>query len=352
MTTRTTRSWTGVVLALALASGGCIFSSDDDTPAPVSGWQPELWITPDSVSVFFPNEWPDTTTFVWNQFSSGLHEYVMEAVIPVGPVDIHLAFFRDSDGGAKQSGSFSEMAADAYGSYWLTNRVTGEIVNGPPLALNAVSVLKNGVWLRAWWPVASYLYGNPWRAPHFWTATFVRRGLFAFREVRRNAIYVPDRSQEGVRKVDGALDADDYVVMNLVLKRFMLRFWPSTVVAPRTIVVPKPPPNSPFDFIDQDITALRPDTDTRAAFDVVRLKKLDTSALSQLGYTIREPDHPPVANTLYIWISGIGYNHARTEALLYASTYCGGLCGEGDLFLLQKVGGYWVIKYSLTVWIS
>lgn len=345
-----------VLIALTVAFGGCIFSPDDDvTPPnpPATGWQPELWVTPDSVSVFFPNDWPDTTTFVWNRYGRGVREYVMEAVVPIGSVNVHLAFMRESVGGPRQYGSFSQMAADAFGSYWVTDRSSGEVLYGPPLAINRVHVLDDGVLLRVWSPVAGELYGNPPPMPRFWTTTFTRRGLFEAKTVRKNAVYVHDFHQEEVRRVDGALYADDYVVMDLALKEFLRHRWPATVVAPRTLRLPKPPAYlQEFNFIDRDIDALRPDHDTRAAFDVMRLKELDTSALSQLGYTIEEEPDAPAPNTLYVQLSAIAYNHARTEALLYGTSYCGNLCGEGDLFLLQKIDGYWVMKISLVVWIS
>lgn len=47
-----------------------------------------------------------------------------------------------------------------------------------------------------------------------------------------------------------------------------------------------------------------------------------------------------------------GYDRSRSEALVAMSHTCGGLCGVGRLYLLNKVNGKWVIKNSVDVWIS
>lgn len=54
----------------------------------------------------------------------------------------------------------------------------------------------------------------------------------------------------------------------------------------------------------------------------------------------------------FLRLSRVGYNHARTQALISAGNLCGPLCGEGRVFLLVKDGNSWKIKYAVTTWVS
>ena len=54
----------------------------------------------------------------------------------------------------------------------------------------------------------------------------------------------------------------------------------------------------------------------------------------------------------FMRLSRVGYNHARTQALVSAGNVCGPLCGEGRVFLLVKDGNSWKIKYAVTTWVS
>jgi hypothetical protein len=51
-------------------------------------------------------------------------------------------------------------------------------------------------------------------------------------------------------------------------------------------------------------------------------------------------------------ISQIGFNHDRTQALVYIGNVCGGLCGSGQYFLLSKTGDAWTVLHSAVSWVS
>ena len=54
-----------------------------------------------------------------------------------------------------------------------------------------------------------------------------------------------------------------------------------------------------------------------------------------------------------LWsFSRVGYNVAKTEALVYLVHSCGMLCGTGHLYLLQKQDEGWMVKNKLMLWIS
>jgi hypothetical protein len=53
-----------------------------------------------------------------------------------------------------------------------------------------------------------------------------------------------------------------------------------------------------------------------------------------------------------IGFSNVGFNQAHTQAFVYISHGCGGLCGEGEYVLLEKRGGAWHIIDQMGLWVS
>lgn len=52
-----------------------------------------------------------------------------------------------------------------------------------------------------------------------------------------------------------------------------------------------------------------------------------------------------------IWnLSPVGYNAKGTEALVYVTYACGGLCGSGELFVVAKENGHWRVKNQIRLW--
>lgn len=45
-------------------------------------------------------------------------------------------------------------------------------------------------------------------------------------------------------------------------------------------------------------------------------------------------------------------NNTKSKGLLYYEFKCGGLCGYGSLIMVEKIQNEWMIKQSLTTWIS
>lgn len=51
-------------------------------------------------------------------------------------------------------------------------------------------------------------------------------------------------------------------------------------------------------------------------------------------------------------LSKIAYNTDKTKALFFGSFICGGLCGRGELIMLEKVGQTWAVIDTFRFWIS
>jgi hypothetical protein len=55
----------------------------------------------------------------------------------------------------------------------------------------------------------------------------------------------------------------------------------------------------------------------------------------------------------FVTFSRVGFNSDRTQALVYQSHSCGGLCGGGSCLLFEKKGGVWVEKGAVGgSWVS
>ena len=50
--------------------------------------------------------------------------------------------------------------------------------------------------------------------------------------------------------------------------------------------------------------------------------------------------------------SAIGFDAARSSAILYTSHSCGGLCGSGSLVTLRRAAGRWQVAEAQTLWVS
>ena len=337
-----------VVLGVA-AAGGCLFSSDDDpVPQASSGWAPEFHITPDSVTVWFPNDWPDTTTWTWNVLGQGAWEYVMEASVPVeiphlGPVRVYLAFVHESNCRGRQTGTFEEMAADGAAAFWVEDAVTKKYVS-EPILVGAPVIGHDGVKIESPRFIADWIYGNAPERKLGWTATFERRILFRPGQARGPVRYAYDVAQKRAWEVRGPLSRDDYAVMDRVLRAYLPNGWPATVVVDRSVTLYSGA---------EGVQGLLPDPETVDGFEAVIHTSLDVSALSQLGYTMVAREDVDISDDrLYLSLSAVGYNRARDEALVYGAYECGNLCAAGEMFLLAKVGEYWVIRGRVLLWIS
>ena len=52
------------------------------------------------------------------------------------------------------------------------------------------------------------------------------------------------------------------------------------------------------------------------------------------------PDHPQNAVS-FVSVSPVGFNHEKTQAIVFVESSCGGLCGSWQFHFLEKVHGKW-----------
>jgi len=52
------------------------------------------------------------------------------------------------------------------------------------------------------------------------------------------------------------------------------------------------------------------------------------------------PDRPQTAAS-YVSLSPVGFNHDRTQAIVFVRSSCGGLCGSWRFHILERVHGKW-----------
>ena len=56
--------------------------------------------------------------------------------------------------------------------------------------------------------------------------------------------------------------------------------------------------------------------------------------------------------TGFLGFSRVGFDRAHNKAYVYARETCGGLCGDGYSFVLEKVNGTWQVKEKKHLWVA
>ncbi|WP_338875542.1 hypothetical protein WBJ53_07980 [Spirosoma sp. SC4-14] len=54
----------------------------------------------------------------------------------------------------------------------------------------------------------------------------------------------------------------------------------------------------------------------------------------------------------YLTFSSVVYSADQTKAICYRASVCGGLCGSGNLFFLERKSATWTVVGSVLLWIS
>jgi hypothetical protein len=110
-----------------------------------------------------------------------------------------------------------------------------------------------------------------------------------------------------------------------------------------------------FKIQNAHVRFLLPDRDLRYPYLVVPRRDI-MSLFTKTGgnwpeFYRRYPDSGG-----YIEVSAVGFDRAKTRAMVYMAHHCGGLCGGGTHHLLEKVEGAWrpanVPGISACMWIS
>jgi hypothetical protein len=87
--------------------------------------------------------------------------------------------------------------------------------------------------------------------------------------------------------------------------------------------------------------------DRRSLSDILPRWRVWVVRRNQAG----EPEHPLGWAPLN-GFSHIGFNAGRTQAIVYVSYVCGGMCGDGHYVLLERTGRRWRISRHFRGWIS
>lgn len=56
--------------------------------------------------------------------------------------------------------------------------------------------------------------------------------------------------------------------------------------------------------------------------------------------------------TGFLGFSRVGFDRTHDKAYVYARETCGGLCGDGYSFVLEKVNGRWQVKEKKHLWVA
>ncbi|WP_227699122.1 hypothetical protein [Spirosoma radiotolerans] len=73
---------------------------------------------------------------------------------------------------------------------------------------------------------------------------------------------------------------------------------------------------------------------------------------SQQAKTPSERQGDSLSTHYLFGLSRISFDQNKTRALFFASFYCGGKCGRGELVMLEKVNQTWLLIDTFRFWIS
>jgi hypothetical protein len=57
-------------------------------------------------------------------------------------------------------------------------------------------------------------------------------------------------------------------------------------------------------------------------------------------------------STGFVELTRIGFNERKDKVIVYVENYCGGLCGDGNYLLLEKINSKWKITKRKEIWVS
>lgn len=104
-----------------------------------------------------------------------------------------------------------------------------------------------------------------------------------------------------------------------------------------------------FILRQKSVCHLKPQLDRAISYQLVSADDLD-KIFKRGSWAEFYKEYPKSSGT---WsLSPIGYNIAKTEALVYVAHGCGGLCGSGHLVVLANQNGTWAIKEQTKLWDS
>lgn len=343
-----------LVACPVLFTGGCLLSGDDEGDgggARRAG--PELTVSIDSVYAWFPVD--PGRTWEWNRAPEGTWEHVWDASVDVAEFgasgsSVHVAFVRPSEGGTPRIGTLRELAAGATVYFWTEDLRTGSW-NLKPLPAGQLRVRDDGVGVRMWDSAAGWVYAYAPTHERFWLGTFRTREPGAPEGVVQSRVhYIRDRSQDVAREIEGPLDPEEYAVMHVVIADY-LRDW-----RPDEWYLLTPSATGTLKWEAENLRVLRAEPETVSAYFEARGREVDLRAFGQIGFATADADSfyqaPHDAALFNIRLSGVGFNPARDQALLYGSYDCGSLCAEGEVLLLEKIDGCWLIRDRVQMWIS
>ena len=341
----------GVTIFAVAAASGCLFDADDsEQQAAVPVDEAIAFVSVDSLYFWIPVDSGDTT-WAWNVAAEGMwdHLWTIDVPFPDRKFTVHFSMGRKSDGGAEAHGTFQEMAASAQFYWWSTDDETGAWIQ-QPWSIGQLEVRDNGVYLIPWQSAfvdIMFAYVKP--PGYFATLNLERRS--AGRATTHEPVhfdYAPDDAQLDARDISGPLSPDEYAIYDVVFTRHAREFRRD----PLFLLTPSLGGERFREDTFQNVFVLDVDTETIDAFFDASEEKVDLAALGEVGYHILDARAEPRPAGDFIRAAPIGFGNKKTEALVYVVLYCGNLCGEGVVFHLKKLDGYWIVTQSVLIWIS
>ena len=112
-----------------------------------------------------------------------------------------------------------------------------------------------------------------------------------------------------------------------------------------------------YETVRQNEAKLKADLDIPFEYDFVSDEQLidifgNTSNLNSTEVTWKKFYEAYPRSAGFNSLSRVGFNKAKSQALVYFVNWCRPLCGTGNYLVLEKIGDRWTVTNWGTVWIS
>ncbi len=162
-----------------------------------------------------------------------------------------------------------------------------------------------------------------------------------------------DPREEKARAIDGPFTPDEYAIYQTIIDHAY-----DTNIGhpnPGDIIVTPTFGRRKSDLIEPNMQFLDLNDQTIDDYVEKRSITMDTFSLAALGHDVMTEDEYMAdhrAHKVAITVSRVGFNKARTQAVIQYAYWCGVLCGEGLGVRLDKIDGRWLIARRISLWVS
>ncbi len=312
-------------------------------------------VSKDSLSFWIPIE-DHESLWRWNSLPAGRdeHEWIFniplkESIFPLKEGEAHFAVIQKSLGPPDWVGKIKELLENCMVYFWVTNAESGEMFHKSKIKTFIIPNYAPGL-ISFTLDIPFYVELIARQRPEIITL----QGFDSNGEVYNKTVVVNnqrDPKEEVARNIIGPFSADEYAIYQTVLDR-MFNFR-KLIRSRQAIYILSPTFHKKIDTYEQNnVKVLKADSVTCNNYFANRVIASDLTSLSKLGFSVINEDsfytkfkHVDKTGFYKVRLSRIGFGNNNTQALVFFIH-----AGEGEVVLLEKLNGEWLVTRRVTIW--